>query len=220
MDADTTRGKGGHERRLAEFEALSSGVLLGTQMIAKGLDYPEVDLVGVISADTTLQMPDFRAAERTFQMLEQVGGRAGRGERAGLVVVQTYWPGHPAIVAAAARDAEGFFRSESRLRAELRYPPAGRLARVVVSGPEPARVQEAAESLGAALTAAAAGRDVSVLGPSPAPLARIKGRARWHVLLKGASAAPLPEIIAGALAAVPARGDVSFAPDVDPLDMM
>ena len=220
MDADTTRGKGGHERRLAEFEALASGVLLGTQMIAKGLDYPEVDLVGVINADTTLQMPDFRAAERTFQMLEQVGGRAGRGERAGRVVVQTYWPGHPAIVAAAAHDAEAFFRVESLLRAELRYPPAGRLARVVVSGSDAGHVRRAAEALAAALILAIEGRDVAVLGPSPAPLARIKGRTRWHVLLKGAGDAPLPEIIAAALAKAPARGDVSFAPDVDPLDMM
>jgi primosomal protein N' (replication factor Y) len=220
MDADTTRGKGGHERRLAEFEALSSGVLLGTQMIAKGLDYPEVDLVGVINADTTLQMPDFRAAERTFQMIEQVGGRAGRGELAGRVIVQTYWPDHPAITAAAAHDGEAFYRQESRLRDELHYPPAGRLARVVVSGPDAGAVRAAAGSLADALCKIGRAVAVMTLGPSPAPLARIKGRTRWHVLLKGAVDAPLPAVIADALLAVGVVEGVSFAPDVDPLDMM
>lgn len=220
MDADTTRGKGGHERRLAEFEALSSGVLLGTQMIAKGLDYPEVDLVGVINADTTLQMPDFRAAERTFQMIEQVGGRAGRGELAGRVIVQTYWPDHPAIRAAAAHDGEAFYRQESRLRDELHYPPAGRLARVVVSGPDAGAVRAAAGSLADALCKIGRAVAVMTLGPSPAPLARIKGRTRWHVLLKGAVDAPLPAVIADALLAAGVVEGVSFAPDVDPLDMM
>ncbi len=113
MDADTTRGKGAHERSLAAFEALDSGVLLGTQMIAKGLDYPDVTLVGVVSADVTLNLPDFRAGERTYQLLEQVAGRAGRGERPGRVVVQTYWHDHPAIRAAAAHDPAVFYVPES-----------------------------------------------------------------------------------------------------------
>ena len=134
MDADTTGGKGGHERRLAEFEAMRCGVLLGTQMVAKGLDYPEVELVGVINADTTLHMPDFRAAERTYQLLEQVSGRAGRGAAGGTVVIQTYWPDHPAIVAAAAHDPDSFYATELPLRRALGYPPCGRLARLVLTG--------------------------------------------------------------------------------------
>ena len=131
MDADTTKGKGGHESALAKFEALDSGVLLGTQMIAKGLDYPEVTLVGVINADTTLHLPDFRAGERTYQLLEQVSGRAGRGERQGRVIVQTYWPEHPAIQAAARHEPRVFYEEEERVRAALGYPPYGRLANIL-----------------------------------------------------------------------------------------
>ncbi len=122
MDADTTKGKGGHERALAQFEALDSGVLLGTQMIAKGLDYPEVTLVGVINADTTLHLPDFRAGERTYQLLEQVAGRAGRGERQGRVIVQTYWPDHPAIRAAALHDPRVFYEEEEKRARGARLP--------------------------------------------------------------------------------------------------
>ncbi len=121
MDADTTRGKGGHERALAAFEELEWGTLVGTQMIAKGLDYPEVTLVGVLNADSGLHVPDFRAAERSYQLLAQVSGRAGRGERPGVVMVQTYWPEHPAIVAAAAHDPDGFYASEATTRRAMGY---------------------------------------------------------------------------------------------------
>jgi primosomal protein N' (replication factor Y) (superfamily II helicase) len=219
MDADTTSGKGGHERRLAEFETLASGVLLGTQMVAKGLDYPEVELVGVVNADTTLHMPDFRASERTFQLLEQVAGRAGRGAAGGRVVIQTYWPDHPAIVFAAAHDPAGFYRDELPLRQALRYPPSGRLARIVLTGPDNNAVRRSAESVAASMRAVSADA-VSVLGPSPAPLARVKDAFRWHVLLKAAETFDIASVVWSGLEASTIQSGVSVAPDVDPMDMM
>lgn len=219
MDADTTGGKGGHEKRLAEFEAASSGVLLGTQMVAKGLDYPEVVLVGVVNADTTLHMPDFRASERTFQLLEQVAGRAGRGSDPGRVIIQTYWPEHPAIASAAAHDPEGFYRTEMPDRVALGYPPAGRIARIVVSGKSATGVRAQAEVLAGAMRVAAT-EGTQVLGPSPAPLARVKESYRWHILAKGPHGAHLPDLIWKAMSAVQPVEGVSLAPDVDPVDMM
>jgi primosomal protein N' (replication factor Y) len=219
MDADTTGGRGGHERRLAEFEALPGGVLLGTQMVAKGLDYPEVELVGVVNADTTLHMPDFRAGERSFQLLEQVAGRAGRAHAGGRVIVQTYWPGHPAVRAAAAHDAEIFYAEERAVRGELGYPPFGRLARIVATGRGAEAVRGAATELADALRAGVPG-SWHVLGPSPAPLARIKNSWRWHVLLKAPAGADVAGPLWKALEALGARDGVTLAPDVDPLDMM
>jgi primosomal protein N' (replication factor Y) len=219
MDADTTSGKGGHERRLAEFEAARSGVLLGTQMVAKGLDYPEVVLVGVVNADTTLHMPDFRAAERTHQLLEQVAGRAGRGSDPGTVVIQTYWPEHPAIACAAAHDSEAFYRTEMPDRIALGYPPKGRLARLVISGKASQEVRAHAERLAGAMREVAP-EGTQVLGPSPAPLARVKEAYRWHILLKAPHGAHLPDVIWAAMQSVRPTDGVAVAPDVDPVDMM
>ncbi len=186
MDADTTRGKGGHERALAEFESLASGVLLGTQMIAKGLDYPEVTLVGVINADTTLHLPDYRAGERTYQLLEQVAGRAGRGERQGEVIVQTYWPEHPAIRAAASHDPDIFYAEEKSIRAELGYPPYGRLANVLIWGKDQSAVADAAaEHL---LIARRVGsRGVATARPEPGAAVAGQGRLALARTREGAS---------------------------------
>ncbi len=134
MDADTTRNKGDHERLLSEFGAADSGVLIGTQMIAKGLDFPDVTLAGVLIADTTLKLPDFRAAERTFQLVEQVAGRAGRANKAGRVIVQTYWPNHPAIIAASKHNRNLFLKDEMPMRKDLGYPPYKRLANILIWG--------------------------------------------------------------------------------------
>jgi primosomal protein N' (replication factor Y) len=220
MDADTTQGKGAHERALAQFEAIEgAGVLLGTQMIAKGLDYPDVTLVGVINADTTLHMPDFRAAERTYQLLEQVGGRGGRGERPGTVIIQTYWPDHPAVRAVAEHDASSFLEEERSLRSELGFPPCGRLVNVLAWGRDNAAVERVAEMIAAELST-----DLpdgwSVLGPSPAPLARLKGVWRWHVLLKAPPCADVSARSAAALRAVVVPRGISVAADVDPVDML
>lgn len=219
MDADTTTGKGGHERALAQFEALEAGVLLGTQMIAKGLDYPEVTLVGVINADTTLHLPDFRAGERTYQLLEQVAGRAGRGEAAGQVVIQTYWPDHRAIVAAAAHDPERFYAEERTERRALHFPPYGRLANVLVWGRERADVARTASDLAAAIISASDDA-TQVVGPSPAPLSRLKGVWRWHVLVKGPEHAVLAEPLRAALQLLKPKAGVSVSVDIDPVDLL
>jgi primosomal protein N' (replication factor Y) len=221
MDADTTGGKGGHERRLAEFESMKSGVLLGTQMVAKGLDYPEVELVGVINADTTLHMPDFRAAERTYQLLEQVSGRAGRSAAGGTVVIQTYWPDHPAIMAAAAHDPDSFYATELPMRRSLGYPPCGRLARLVLTGKNATATRSSAIAAVEALTVAAqALPGCVVLGPSPAPIAKVKDAWRWQALVKAPAGSDISSVVRDGLANARIADGVSAAPDVDPVDML
>jgi primosomal protein N' (replication factor Y) len=220
MDADTTSGKGGHERALATFEGIQGpAALLGTQMIGKGLDYPDVTVVGVISADTSLHLPDFRAAERTYQMLEQVAGRAGRGEHSGVVIIQTYWPDHPAILAAAKHDSTGFYERERTLRAELGYPPFGRLANVLVWGRDRNAVADSATALAERIEQTLP-EGFRSLGPSPAPLERLKGTWRWHVLVKGPAGGDVASLAASAVATVPRARGVLLAVDVDPTDLL
>ena len=219
MDADTTSRKGGHEEALLRFESLDSGVLLGTQMIAKGLDYPDVTLVGVLNADTSMHVPDFRAAERTYQLLEQVAGRAGRGPKGGRVIVQTYWPDHPAIRAVASGDPTPLYDDERRDRRELGFPPFGRLANILVHGPDRARVQAAATTFAQAL------RDRippthQIVGPAPAPIERLKGHWRWHMLLKGPLDGDVATPLRLALKAVAPDRDITIIVDVDPLGML
>ncbi|SRR5579872_32311 len=183
MDSDSTSARGAHERLLTEF-AQSGDVLIGTQMIAKGLDYPAVTLVGVVAADLDLHRPDFRAAERTFSLLMQVSGRAGRADPGSSVIVQTYAPEHDAIALAARHDYERFAERELAIRRELRYPPFGKLAYLIVSGLVQADVVAAAERLGEHLRAAT---QVEVLGPAPDVLAKARGEFRMRVALKSAS---------------------------------
>lgn len=220
MDADTTTGKGAHERLLAAFEALPAGILLGTQMVAKGLDYPEVTVVGVVNADTTLHLPDLRSGERTYQLLEQVAGRAGRGARPGHVFVQTYWPDHAAIRAAAAHDRSLFLAEEVEQRHALHYPPFGRLANLLVVGQNQRAVAAQAGVVADALRAAVDEQPWEVLGPAPAPLAKLKGMHRWHVLLKAPRDADIPALIRTALDGVSSAEGVRVIPDVDPLDLL
>jgi len=219
MDADTTKGRGAHERLLVEFETLPSGVLLGTQMIAKGLDYPDVTLVGVIAADVTLNLPDFRAGERTYQLLEQVAGRAGRGTKPGEVVIQTYWPDHPAIQAAAAHDPALFYEQERRDRKELGYPPFGRLANILVRGQERSDVAAVAATVANSVSSAAPD-SWQVLGPSPAPLARLKGVWRWHILVKAPEDAGLSEVVGCALKGLKRLPGVVVSADIDAVDLL
>lgn len=186
MDVDTTSAKWAHHEILTRVENREVDILLGTQMIAKGLDFPFVTLVGVINADVAMNLPDFRASERTFQLLTQVAGRAGRGERGGEVIIQTALPKHHAIRAAITHDYHAFAERELADRADPRYPPHVRLINVVVSGTDEFAVQEEAERAATWLRdqIAAAGIPVSITGPAPAPIDRIRGRWRWHLLLR------------------------------------
>jgi primosomal protein N' (replication factor Y) len=219
MDADTTIGKGGHERALAEFEALDTGVLLGTQMIAKGLDYPDVTLVGVINADTTLHLPDFRAGERTYQLLEQVAGRAGRGKDPGEVIVQTYWPDHRSILAAARHDPAVFYAQEEQERQALGYPPYGRLANLLAWGRDRSAVARVISALTDEL-APAIPDSWQIVGPSPAPLSRLKGVWRWHALVKAPAGAEMGSVLGQVLRRPRRDKEVSVACDIDPTDLL
>jgi len=219
MDADTTARKGGHEQALLRFESHRSAVLLGTQMIAKGLDYPDVTLVGVLNADTSMHIPDFRSGERTYQLLEQVAGRAGRGEKPGRVIIQTYWPDHPAIRAVVSREGALLYEQEAEERAALGFPPFGRIVNVVFSGTSAGDVRSAARD------AAAAVLDVlpdgwELVGPSTAPIARLKGNWRWHFLVKAPVDAAVSGVVGAALQGVATREGVTRIVDVDPVGML
>ncbi len=222
LDRDTGGGARS-EKILARLRRGEIDVLVGTQMVAKGHDVPTVTLVGVIDADGGLSMPDFRAGERTFQLLVQVAGRAGRGSARGSVVLQTRTPRHPAIALAASQDVTAFLDVERRLRAELRYPPFSRLAMVRVDGPDEAEAREVAGAVAACLRASrpARGGAASVLGPAAAPLARLRGRYRFQVLVKATSRAALREALLATSAerrAAPRR--VRVVVDVDPVSML
>jgi primosomal protein N' (replication factor Y) len=187
-DRDTAARKGAHSAILSAFLSHEADVLVGTQMIAKGLDIPLVTLVGAISADTGLHLPDFRAAERTFQLLTQVAGRAGRRTAGGSVIVQTYSPDHYAIQAAARHDYRTFYHQEIRFRAEADYPPFSRLAKLVYAAHSEPACQAEAERMAATLRELVrrhAPGAVEVIGPAPSFTHKLRGRYRWQVLLRG-----------------------------------
>src|SRR5438552_2465057 len=200
MDLDTTSTKWAHHRILERMAQGKLDILLGTQMIAKGLDFPNVTVVGVVDADTGLHLPDFRAGERTFQLVAQVAGRAGRGPKGGRVFVQTRAPDHPAIRAAAAHSVAGFAAAELPLRAPPNpaYPPHVGLARFVAVHEDERLAQAAAEGVAAWLRRANTerlGGALTVLGPAPCPIMRLKGRWRWHVLIKSPEARPIGRVV-------------------------
>jgi primosomal protein N' (replication factor Y) len=186
-DSDTTAGRDSHEQLLSSFVNQEADLLIGTQMIAKGLDLPLVTLVGVISADVSLGLPDFSTGERTFQLLAQVAGRAGRGLLGGRVIVQTYQPEHYAIQAAAEHDYVSFYLDEVRFRTQHSYPPFRRLARLLLSDPIDQRAERKAEELAKALRTHVREKELTateVVGPAPAFFSRIDGRYRWHILVR------------------------------------
>jgi primosomal protein N' (replication factor Y) len=209
------------EAVLARVARREVDVLVGTQMVTKGHDFPGVTLVGVLCADTGLNLPDFRAAERTFQLLAQVAGRAGRGDRPGRVVIQTYRPEAPAVVAAAAHDYAQFFAAESEARAELGYPPHGRLIAIRIDGADPHEVAGAAERLARLAEEAVArlGAPVEVRGPVPAPLERLRNRTRWQVWLRSGDRQALRRV-ARSLVTADLTGNVRVGLDVDPISAM
>ena len=223
MDADTTSGKGAHERLLEQFAGADAAVLLGTQMIAKGLDFEDVTLVGVINADTQLHLPDYRAAERTFSLIEQVAGRAGRADLPGRVLVQTYEADNVAIRAAATYDRERFLRAELPKRRILLYPPFVRMANVLVWGKDEPSVRTTAERLFIELGAHIrdfGGDGWSVLPASPCVLAKLRGVYRWHVVVKCPPGDDLSRVIAPLFRARVPEADVNVAVDVDPNDLL
>jgi primosomal protein N' (replication factor Y) len=188
-DADTAARKGAHASIMASFVAHEADVLIGTQMIAKGLDLPLVTLVGVVAADVGLFLPDFRSGERAFQLLTQVAGRAGRSARGGRVVIQTYRPEHHAIQAAAQHDYLAFYRRELAFRRELGYPPFGRLARLIYWEKNERKAKAAATEMAAVLRHRVAALRLPaelavILGPMPAFFGRVRGYYRWQVLLR------------------------------------
>jgi primosomal protein N' (replication factor Y) len=192
-------------------------------MITKGFDFPGVTLAAVVLADLGLNMPDFRSAERTFQLLTQVAGRAGRGERPGRVIIQTYAPHHYSIRAARDQDYARFMRRELELRRELDYPPFARLAMVRIEGAEPRLVARVAAAAAASLGRAAAPEKLRVLGPAPAPIERLKQRYRWQVMIKSKELRPMRAALAAMRAEVgPAaeRDKVFLIIDIDPVRML
>ena len=224
MDADTTRTKNAHQHLLETFDAAECAVLVGTQMIAKGLDFPEVTLVGVINADTTLKLPDFRAAERTYDLLEQVAGRAGRGRRAGRVIVQSYWAAHPAIQAVVHHDRTLFLEAERAARAEVGYPPFARLSNIVCWGTDASQVKAATERIAREVRRSLASQyddgAWDVLGPAACVKARVKDRVRRHMLIKTPlHSHPGPILLACVRAADIPHG-VRVAIDVDAYDLL
>jgi primosomal protein N' (replication factor Y) (superfamily II helicase) len=223
MDSDTSGRKGA---RSAIVDALMRGeidVLVGTQMITKGFDLPGVTLVGVVLADLALNLPDFRSAERTFQLLTQVAGRAGRGERPGKVLIQTYAPHHYSIRAAREQDYARFIRRELTLRRELKYPPYARMAMVRIEGVEPSRVQEIATKVATVLGRAVKDETTRVLGPAPAPIERIKQRYRWQVVVKSGSLTAMRQALIemrAQVAPLADRHEVRLLLDIDPVNML
>ncbi|MFZ5824974.1 MAG: primosomal protein N' [Bacillota bacterium] len=222
MDVDTTRRKGSHAAILKEFADRKVDVLVGTQMIAKGLDFPDVTLVGVVLADTTLNLPDFRAAERTFQLVTQVAGRAGRGLKPGRVLVQTYQPEHRSLLAAVEHDFHRFYAEEVAFRQQLDYPPFAHMIHMVTAGEDEAAVTATARAIQELLVAHRFSG--TILGPAPAPLAKLRGRHRHHLVLKGDSISKMAREVRAAFAAGAGTWrkskDVSLSVDVDPLSIL
>ncbi len=205
MDKDTTQKRGAHAKLLEQFRKGEMNVLLGTQMIAKGLDFPNITLVGVLNADIALHLPDFRASERTFQLMTQVAGRSGRGLKGGSVVVQTYNPEHYALQSAKEHDYVRFYTEEIEFRKALKYPPFSKLVNLVISSADQEKALKHADKVASELTSG------DVLGPVPAPIPRLRGKYRFQILVKGGH---IPDEVLQ----VPAGIKIDI--DVDPLNLL
>ncbi|MCX7634831.1 MAG: primosomal protein N' [Syntrophales bacterium] len=223
MDRDTTTSRGSHGRILTDLAAGRIDILVGTQMVAKGHDYPGVVLVGIVSADTALHLPDFRASERTFQLLTQSSGRGGRGDDPGRVVIQTFNPTHYALKWAQNHDYTGFFREEIAQRQALSYPPFSRLVNLHISSRRQERAvqgaAEMAERLRARCEQDCAMAGIEIIGPAEAPLAKLRGRYRRQILLKGRDSRVLHRLLKDVVdMKLPAGVDVKI--DVDPVHFL
>ncbi|MEE9420555.1 MAG: primosomal protein N' [Desulfatiglandaceae bacterium] len=228
MDADSTRRKGQAIQILKRFAEQKLDILVGTQMITKGYDFPNVTLVGVIAADLSLGFPDFRAGERTFQVLSQVSGRSGRGDQKGKVIIQTFNPDHYAISTATAHDYQSFFREERQLREQLGYPPFSHLACLTLKGNSKKGTEEAAQQLNQAIRGTLAkwprrGKEIHVLGPAEAPISRLKGKYRWQILVKSKNVSLMRHLLTRAeqlKGKIFQSSGVSLILDMDPYHMI
>jgi primosomal protein N' (replication factor Y) len=222
IDRDTTARRRRFEKILADFSKGQIDMLVGTQMLAKGHDFPNVTLVGVVSVDAGLALPDFRSAERTFQLITQVAGRAGRGDRPGKVLIQTYHPYHYALKHACAQDYQQFYNEEIVYRQNHSYPPFVALASVLVHGTDLGRVRADALEFRRELDKANTDRHCRILGPAPAPLARLKGEHRFQLLIKSRSRRQLRAVADAALKAIAERGVNlrAFNLEIDPISIM
>ncbi|MXV84464.1 primosomal protein N' [Candidatus Poribacteria bacterium] len=239
FDADSTTRKNAHQQILETFEQQQIDILIGTQMVSKGLDFPNVTLVGVIAADTSLNLPDFRASEQTFSLLTQVAGRSGRADLEGKVIIQTYMPEHYCISAAQKHDYLGFYAQEVEARGALQYPPFSHVGTLLLRGKDEKQIEEAAHAVEAHLqtwltdqasTAQAdetegdvGGSEVEILGPAPAPLSKIEGKFRWHFLLRSNSVESISQLLKHLTDEPPVAiksNAIEFVIDIDPTSIL
>ena len=217
MDSDTMTKRGAHDRLLRDFEDHKIDIIVGTQMIAKGFDFPKVTQVGVISADANLNLPDFRSGERTFNLITQVAGRAGRGDLGGEVIVQTYTPEHYAISLAAKHDYNGFYYREIESRRQLLFPPFVNLVKVTLRSRKEDSAQKSAERLAKLLLKRMP--DVDMLGPAPSPMPKLRGYYRWNILIKAKGRPGIVGKLHKAMKGFRKGTGVFMAVDVDPMSM-
>ncbi len=219
MDTDAMIKRGAHRQILGDFRKHKIDILIGTQMIAKGHDFPKVMLVGVVSADTALNLPDFRASERAFNLLTQVAGRAGRGDEVGRVIIQTYNPNHYAIEKSINHDYVGFFEEEINFRRELKYPPFSRIVGIKLRGRNEERVIKVSQDLAANLNAGKIGGSIEIIGPAVDFISKMRGQFRWNIILKGEDPQEMCKLIDVSLEGVKGTSGVIITIDVEPVGL-
>ena len=230
FDADSTARKNAHQQILKAFKEQKIDILIGTQMVSKGLDFPNVTLVGVIAADTALNLPDFRASEQTFSLLTQVAGRSGRADLEGQVIFQTYMPEHYSIKSAQQHDYIGFYAKEVEARGELRYPPFSNVATLLLRGRDEKEVIDGAHAAREQLEIWKTDHEaadteptmIEILGPAPAPLTKIEGKFRWHLLLRSANPEKMGQLLKRFTDEPPATISkaIEFVVDIDPTNTL
>jgi primosomal protein N' (replication factor Y) len=217
MDSDTMRGHNAYEKALSSFHRGDIDILLGTQIIAKGFDFPNVTLVGIVSADTMLNIPDFRASERTFQLLAQASGRTGRGPKGGRVIIQSFNPAQYSIICAATHDYEKFASKELEYRKQLFYPPYSKLLMILFRGSKLEAVKERSLIVAERLKDfAKSSEGLHVLGPAPAAITKIKNKFRWHIIAKAPDNETLQKMLEDVKKELKPSKGVQAIVDVDP----
>jgi primosomal protein N' (replication factor Y) len=222
MDSDSVKGRDACDKLLQGVDRREVDILLGTQMIAKGHDFPFVTLVGVVDADVGLNLPDFRSAEKTFQLITQAAGRAGRGDAAGEVVIQTMNANHYSIRHSTTHDYDGFYNEEIAYRSQLGYPPIGRIIKIEIKSPDEARAAEAAKAARDRIRSLMRGKDTVLLGPAPAPISRVRGQYRFQLLLLSAKRDAMRALALEGRKTVEEKygRKVKVIIDVDPVNLM